>query len=166
MKKVIVIKNGVQAFGAQFADDAVMQDWIAECEANNSWGLPERPELGLQGEPTGVTLPAEYTVEIVDLETDPEYIKAKFVAKKEKNAQFGQSLIRDLQWRNSQLIRAGTMTMADAMQMAHELEAIEAWLVKGEIEIAAELITNAQLSSVITQELKDQFLGKIGDYFQ
>ena len=60
----------------------------------------------------------------------------------------------------------GVIGTDKAMQMAHELEVIEAWLVKGEIEIAAELITNAQLSSVITQELKDQFLGKIGDYFQ
>lgn len=30
-------------------------------------GLPERPELDEMGEPTGVMLPAEYTVEIEDI---------------------------------------------------------------------------------------------------
>lgn len=31
------------------------------------WGLPERPELDEMGQPTGVILPAEYTVEIEDI---------------------------------------------------------------------------------------------------
>ena len=30
-------------------------------------GLPERPELDEEGNPTGVMLPAEYTVEIIDI---------------------------------------------------------------------------------------------------
>lgn len=30
-------------------------------------GLPERPELNGEGAPTGVMLPAEYTVEVVDI---------------------------------------------------------------------------------------------------
>lgn len=31
------------------------------------WGLPERPELDEMGQPTGVILPAEYTIEIEDI---------------------------------------------------------------------------------------------------
>lgn len=35
-------------------------------------GLPERPELDAGGNPTGVILPAEYTVEITDITTEHE----------------------------------------------------------------------------------------------
>jgi hypothetical protein len=41
--------------------------WIAECVAVNAWGKPERPELDEMGQPTGVILPAEYTIEIEDI---------------------------------------------------------------------------------------------------
>ena len=35
-------------------------------------GLPERPELDAEGNPTGVMLPAEYTVEITDITAEHE----------------------------------------------------------------------------------------------
>lgn len=65
MKKVI-IKNplGVQTHRAEMEDPTA---WIAEAIAGNWWGLPERPELDEIGQPTGVILPAEYTVEIEDI---------------------------------------------------------------------------------------------------
>ena len=65
MKKV-TIKNqsGVAGWGAQLENPTA---WIAECVAGNVWGLPERPELDEMGQPTGVILPAEYTVEIEDI---------------------------------------------------------------------------------------------------
>ena len=68
MKKVI-IKNldGVQTHGAEMEDPTA---WIAECVASNVWGLAERPELGAEGNPTGVMLPAEYTVEIIDISAE------------------------------------------------------------------------------------------------
>lgn len=70
MKKVI-IKNlaGVQTHGAEMEDPTA---WIAECVASNVWGLPERPELDGEGNPTGVMLPAEYTVEITDITAEHE----------------------------------------------------------------------------------------------
>jgi hypothetical protein len=40
---------------------------IDELLASGVCGLPERPELDETGEPTGVMLPAEYTVEIEDI---------------------------------------------------------------------------------------------------
>lgn len=65
MKKV-TIKNleGIQTHGAEMEDPTA---WIAECVASNAWGFPERPEIGEDGEPTGVMLPAEYTIEIEDI---------------------------------------------------------------------------------------------------
>lgn len=35
-------------------------------------GLPERPEIGEDGEPTGNILPAEYTVEVTDISAEHE----------------------------------------------------------------------------------------------
>jgi hypothetical protein len=62
----ITIKNlaGVQTHGAEMEDPTA---WIAECESLQAWGLPERPELDEMGQPTGVILPAEYTIEIEDI---------------------------------------------------------------------------------------------------
>lgn len=64
--KQVIVKNvfGEQIAGAKMEDPSA---WIAECVANNYWGLPERPELNEEGAPTGVMLPAEYTVEVVDI---------------------------------------------------------------------------------------------------
>lgn len=68
MKKVI-IKNlaGIQTHGAEMEDPTA---WIEECVKANAWGLPERPELDAEGNPTGVMLPAEYTVEIEDISAE------------------------------------------------------------------------------------------------
>jgi hypothetical protein len=78
MKKVI-IKNlaGVQTNGAEMEDPTA---WIAECVASNVWGLPERPELDAEGNPTGNILPAEYTVEITDIST--EHALAECISKR------------------------------------------------------------------------------------
>jgi hypothetical protein len=46
-------------------------------------GLPERPELDEMGEPTGVMLPAEYSIEIIDLDQDPEYLLQQCHAKRQ-----------------------------------------------------------------------------------
>jgi hypothetical protein len=70
MKKVIV-KNleGVQTHGGELEDPT---SWIAEGIAANWWGLPERPEIGENGQPTGNILPAEYTVEVIDITAQVE----------------------------------------------------------------------------------------------
>lgn len=65
MKKIIIKnKAGEIGWGAQMEDPTA---WIAECVASNAWGLPERPELDEMGQPTGVILPAEYTISIEDI---------------------------------------------------------------------------------------------------
>jgi hypothetical protein len=54
--------------------------WIADCVASNVWGLPERPELDAEGNPTGNTLPADYTVEITDISA--EYALMECISKR------------------------------------------------------------------------------------
>ncbi|NBP03869.1 MAG: hypothetical protein EBU90_27990 [Proteobacteria bacterium] len=80
MKKVIV-KNqvGIETHGAEMEDPSA---WIAQCIASNLWGLPERPELDAEGNPTGNTLPAEYTIEIIDItaQIEQEKINAEALA--------------------------------------------------------------------------------------
>lgn len=70
MKKVIV-KNleGVQTHGAQMEDPTA---WIEQCVETCAWGLPARPELDAEGKETGVILPAEYSIEIVDVTAEHE----------------------------------------------------------------------------------------------
>jgi hypothetical protein len=95
MKKII-IKNlvGVQTHGAQMEDPTA---WIAECVASCAWGLPERwvlhkdelmaeaydeadvLEEEMRDTLDGVShkwvkLKAEYTVSIIDLSQDPEWL--------------------------------------------------------------------------------------------
>jgi len=104
MKKVI-IKNlaGFQTHGAEMEDPTA---WIAECVASNVWGLPERSELDAEGNPTGNTLPAEYTVEITDISA--EYALEECISKRKSeyptpadfmNAYFdgGQAALAELQ---------------------------------------------------------------------
>lgn len=50
-------------------------EWIASAIARNRWGLPERSELDAEGNPTGVVLPAEYTIEIEDITAQVEQQK-------------------------------------------------------------------------------------------
>ena len=73
MKKVI-IKNleGVQTHGAQMEDPTA---WIEQCVETCAWGLPARPELDSEGKETGVILPAEYSIEIVDVTAEHELAK-------------------------------------------------------------------------------------------
>lgn len=59
----------------KYPDPAINWDFQAEDPqakldallASGICGLPERPEIGEDGEPTGVMLPAEYTISIEDI---------------------------------------------------------------------------------------------------
>jgi hypothetical protein len=64
MKKVKVTRLNGSVSAAQMENPNA---WIAEGIAGNWWGLPERPELDDMGQPTGVILAAEYTIEIEDI---------------------------------------------------------------------------------------------------
>lgn len=104
MKKII-IKNkvGEIGWGAQMEDPT---EWIAECVATNAWGKPERwvlhkdepmaesyddadvleekVEVSLDGISVKyVKLRSEYTIEIVDLDQDPEYLLQQCHAKRQ-----------------------------------------------------------------------------------
>jgi hypothetical protein len=84
MKKVIIKnKAGMISWGAEMQDPT---EWIAQCVAANAWGLPERwviasecseddikealdvkEEESLEGPVTSYKLPAEYSIEIIDI---------------------------------------------------------------------------------------------------
>ena len=74
--KVSVIKGGEVIYRQMFDSIENAEIWARNVSVPE-WGLSERPELNEMGEPTGVILPAEYTIEIIDLEQDPEYLLQK-----------------------------------------------------------------------------------------
>ena len=59
------LNHTVEYFG-----ESSMMDQIVGWLEPQFYGLPERPELDAEGNPTGVMLPAEYTVEITDLSAE------------------------------------------------------------------------------------------------
>lgn len=72
MKQVTIIKNNKKTNRAKFETQQELDAWLSGHIAKNTFGLPERPELALneetgEMEPTGVILPAEYTIEITDI---------------------------------------------------------------------------------------------------
>lgn len=67
MKKVTITKNNGATYGAELEDPT---EWIESCISNNSWGLPERDVLDEEGNPTGNKIPAEYTIEIIDITSE------------------------------------------------------------------------------------------------
>jgi hypothetical protein len=75
MKKVIIKDLMGNEISWMKSEDPTFS--ISECVASNVWGLPERPELDAEGNPTGNILPAEYTVEIIDISA--EYALAEVI---------------------------------------------------------------------------------------
>ena len=97
MKRVKIIqKNGQPTFSEK--EDPTQ--WIADCVASNAWGLPDRwlsdspmsplsneekakatdtrvVDNGLGEEVTEYFFPAEYTIEIEDLNENPQYLLEK-----------------------------------------------------------------------------------------
>ena len=86
MKKLIV-KNlqRIQTHGAtssQFPSLSEFESWVESTRKSGAWGLPEREELDEMGEPTGVILPEEFVVEIIDIteQVEQERINAEALA--------------------------------------------------------------------------------------
>lgn len=72
MKQIKIFKNNINTNKATFETQEDLDLWLNHHVKNNIFGLPERPELALneetgEMEPTGVILPAEYTIEITDI---------------------------------------------------------------------------------------------------
>lgn len=82
MKRVKVKRYGFFAYQADLETDDQKNAWIAENIKNNAWGLPERPELDENGEPTGKMLPAEYEIVEEDVTAEVEAEKVKQESKK------------------------------------------------------------------------------------
>jgi hypothetical protein len=77
MKKIKIINDNKigSPFIASFETQEELDLWLSSCLAKNKFGLPERPELDVEGNPTGNILPAEYTIEISDISQEIELQK-------------------------------------------------------------------------------------------
>jgi hypothetical protein len=85
----VVVENLInkRKFEPIFETQQELDTWLSKHIAKNTFGLPERPELILneetgEMEPTGVILPAEYTIEIEDITAQIEQEKINAEAKK------------------------------------------------------------------------------------
>lgn len=65
MKRIgIKNKEGVETHWIEVEDaESLMQSWVDA----NVWGLPERPELDVDGNPTENIIPADYSFEVTDI---------------------------------------------------------------------------------------------------
>lgn len=86
MKKAVIRNRAGVITHSTDRPAAEIDAWVAKEVANNSWGLPERDELepdpiGLM-KPTGRRLPAEYTVEVIDLTKDLDWLDSQVDAKR------------------------------------------------------------------------------------
>lgn len=77
-------------------------------------GLPERPEIGEDGQPTGVMLPAEYTVEITDITAQ---IEQELVNRE------AEEYLRSTDWLIIREIDAGVACPAEIKQARAEARA-------------------------------------------
>jgi hypothetical protein len=87
IKITIINTNRNTDWKRQFETQEELDAWLSVHIEKNTFGLPERPELALneetgEMEPTGVILPAEYTIEIEDITAQIEQEKINAEAKK------------------------------------------------------------------------------------
>ena len=67
MIKVNIKTNGETSSSGTFETQEKANEWVQKGIQDNYWGKPERPELDSDGVETGNILPAEYSVEVVDI---------------------------------------------------------------------------------------------------
>lgn len=112
MKRVLITKSGVVTNRAEFTTQELAETWLAQEEANKSFGKPERwvseDRIQLEGEDIALSdqmiiepimgedvklyhFPAEYTVEIVDISA--EVLAAKKISNRTKKRAFGESMV-------------------------------------------------------------------------
>lgn len=66
-KLKVTFKNAPGVESAYISESSDFSEIISINSVAEKWGLPERPELDEMGQPTGVILPAEYTIDIEDI---------------------------------------------------------------------------------------------------
>lgn len=166
MKKVTVVNSitGL-SYGATLEDPTT---WIADQIACNSWGLPERwlpeylegAETKVEDEITYYKWPCEYTIAIVDLENDPDYIKEQALQKAVKYIEFGKHIIA-LAW---YLSSTKNMSIEDTYSFNTTMAPIITLLNTGSLETAAHYINAIPVSTIITQNDKDAILTELNAF--
>lgn len=165
MKKVIVknLQSNVYTHTGYFETQNQVDMWIGECASKNKWGLPERPELNELGEPTGATLPAEYTIEQVDISAEVSATQKLNQGLTSQN--FGAQLIAKVWALNETKAEANNLTQEqfDAILADADLAMIERLLWNGSLKTAKAKI-QALSTSYFTQAEKDAFISEINNF--
>jgi hypothetical protein len=171
MKKVTVVNN---VNGIQFS--ATMQDptaWIAEQVAINSWGLPEAWTLEvIEGAETKVELdefgveqtyykkPCEYTIEIKELDADPEYLLEQAIKKSSQNIEFGKYILSIV----GAMVQIKNLDCAGVASLNATFSAISMLLQTGSIETAKNAIAAIEPTEVVTAGDITYIVGIMNNY--
>lgn len=141
-------------------NDVVTNEWTSDFADENyyepGFGLPERPELNELGEPTGITLPAEYTIEIVDISAEIAAQNSKLESIEALN--LGMDIMADIRVLNKAKIAAQTLDFA-ALLADQTVANIERALFNGSLDTAKTLINGLQ--SFYSAEEKAPIVAKI-----
>lgn len=77
MFRVHVTDKNKNSWAMDFKTTAEASQWIEKIKLSGEYGLPERPEVDLEGKPTGVILPQEFTTRIEDISAEITAAKTK-----------------------------------------------------------------------------------------
>lgn len=164
MFRVSITKQSVLTNQATFPTQAEADAWLAKHVANNTFGLPERPEMidGENGFPveSGVILPAEYLVFIEDItaEVQAEQIKAAKIEAGRKACEKVLDLIAGENLDHE-------LTAEQITQMQQTFGSIEAALRASRPSLAKGMISAMAADGVlVTEEMKAGALALLGDY--
>ena len=180
----VIVKNllGIQRNGCTFVARFLAEAWVSECSEKRFWGKPEgwysESELTQEEIATATDIlpideehrerrfliPSQFSVEIVDI--TKEHNKQLYKQKKNNDAFFGQDLVRELQFVNSKRYAEGELNINDLLLAKSKLSTIQGHLIDGDPELARYYIQNYTVDKIITQEIKDLFLGKINTYLE
>ena len=168
MIKINIIKNSEITNSATFETQELADAWLNNEIANNSFGLPERPEMVPDESgfliPSGNTLPAEYGIQTLDITAEivTEQLKAKSVLA----VQLGAEIMAEIRHINvMKNMDAATFT---ALMNDTYLEKLERHLWSGSFQTAKAMV-NAYTGTHYTSEdktailaLLDSAIAKVG----
>lgn len=141
MKLVEIKKDNIVTNSAKFSSQQEADAWLAQEIANNSFGLPERPELDDNGEPTGNTIPAEYTIVQEDISAQ---IAAQLSKQESIEAlNLGFDIMADIRTLNKAKIAAQELDFA-ALLSNSTVANIERALFNGSLDTAKTLINGLE----------------------
>lgn len=169
MFKILIKAQNGGIFFVTFPTLLEAEAYVQEIAASQHWGRPEQTILqtpavvdsfGIEIEPAVYqTIPATYTVEIVDITAEVE--RQAGIEKYKKRIEFGKDLMAELSFTNAQALQQGTMTSEQVLQLKTQIAAIKDFLTEGSLGFAAQALEQSQ---GLPSDLKSYFLNKMNAY--